>query len=411
MTLSNKKSIEKYLSDVSIVIAILIAVSMPFAPAIYSVLVIAFSSIVLLNIIIRKTIFNRYLSFAFLLLFLVYVLSTILSDDKMLAVNSLQTKTALLLPIFLLQLKLNEKNIEAVLNIVVILTIFLCLLCFINSAIIVEWNILDALFKDKFLYRNEFTRQTYPIVVNIHPVYFSMFIIFSSLVLINKLLSTKNRKVFYYLSIVVILVFFYFNLIILASRTAVAIYFFTVIVILLSSKRLSKIFKIVTFASLIGIILISLNHPQIKYRFTNSIEKDLNHKYKNWKAAVDIFKDNPILGTGLGDVQGELSQNYKKLGYKYGLERNLNAHNEYLQILSSVGLAGFLIFLFIALTTLKSIIVKKDILFGGFSILIYASLLTESMLSRQLGIGFILFFLSILYLRNQKLNKVNNGEK
>lgn len=57
-----------------------------------------------------------------------------------------------------------------------------------------------------------------------------------------------------------------------------------------------------------------------------------------WDIAWQIFKDYPILGSGL-DSYGMAFPNYDTWNGTYRLER---AHNDYLQILSDAGIAGFI---------------------------------------------------------------------
>jgi O-antigen ligase len=65
-----------------------------------------------------------------------------------------------------------------------------------------------------------------------------------------------------------------------------------------------------------------------------------------WSGTVDIIKDHPLLGTGLG----AFSDSYTRYDTGNGLYRLEQAHNDYLQILSDAGVVGALLGLaFVAL--------------------------------------------------------------
>lgn len=61
-----------------------------------------------------------------------------------------------------------------------------------------------------------------------------------------------------------------------------------------------------------------------------------------WKANFEMFKDHPILGVGLERSRKRLPEYYEKLNIKNGFDAH--AHNDFLAILSGVGLPGALAF-------------------------------------------------------------------
>ena len=63
-----------------------------------------------------------------------------------------------------------------------------------------------------------------------------------------------------------------------------------------------------------------------------------------WDVAVDVWKENPVLGTGPGDYGGDL-MTQKSQGRYPDLGEYYTPHNMYLQVLASNGLVGILIFL------------------------------------------------------------------
>lgn len=71
-----------------------------------------------------------------------------------------------------------------------------------------------------------------------------------------------------------------------------------------------------------------------------------------WKTAVGVFLDNPILGVGPDGFQQAFADSAVTFtpGHVAG-----NAHNDFLQVLSTLGLVGFVAYLFLAVSVFKLI--------------------------------------------------------
>jgi tetratricopeptide (TPR) repeat protein len=89
-----------------------------------------------------------------------------------------------------------------------------------------------------------------------------------------------------------------------------------------------------------------------------SLSHDLRAKWddarsQDWLIGLDMFKDHPITGTGLGDYKREFLD-YKGIflaspegsGYTKYIQRAAQAHNEYVQMLAELGILGILGILF-----------------------------------------------------------------
>lgn len=89
-----------------------------------------------------------------------------------------------------------------------------------------------------------------------------------------------------------------------------------------------------------GIVLFLANDSTINRVITMQTGSDdiSNGRTHFWSIALQIFKDYPILGSGL-DSYGMAFPSYDTWNGAYRLER---AHNDYLQILSDAGIAGFI---------------------------------------------------------------------
>ena len=171
-----------------------------------------------------------------------------------------------------------------------------------------------------------------------------------------------------------------------------------------------------------------------------------------WENGLTLIKKNWIFGTGIGDVKKVLADRYalhildnpisaslmdsainslkensklvetlineslrSKTSYDYQLnqyaekslerrnerykifvKRGYNLHNQYLQIFGTIGIFGLLLLLYLFAIPFFLFIKKANYLSATFLFIVGASFLTESMLERQAGVSFIVFFYMIL---------------
>ncbi|MDX2248073.1 MAG: O-antigen ligase family protein [Bacteroidia bacterium] len=124
-----------------------------------------------------------------------------------------------------------------------------------------------------------------------------------------------------------------------------------------------------------------------------------------WDKAFGLIVNHPWLGVGTGDSLDELAESYRDGGFAYGYKTRLNAHNQYLETAVALGLVGMIYLIACFVFSAGFAIRRKNYLYLGFVILFALSCLTESLLSRQLGVNFYACFNAILafqapFLRN-----------
>jgi len=193
----------------------------------------------------------------------------------------------------------------------------------------------------------------------IFPIIFSYFL----------LENIKKNKLYYYLLLSII----YATLMICQSRGIWISISLTVIlaIYIIFKFNLLKIFQenkkwlsllLITF--LIITIIYSTNNPLNKSAITvpqralstfDVQDPSINTRILIWKNTLQMIKDNPLLGSGIGTFK----INYLNYQSNY-LQKNPNyikyvanakeSHNEYLQIGAEMGLLGLGIFIFIILT-------------------------------------------------------------
>ncbi|MEZ4829754.1 MAG: O-antigen ligase family protein [Bacteroidia bacterium] len=128
-----------------------------------------------------------------------------------------------------------------------------------------------------------------------------------------------------------------------------------------------------------------------------------------WDNAVELISAHPWLGVGTGDSLDELAESYQEEGFTYGYKNRMNAHNQYLETAIALGLVGGLYLISCFVLSAGFAIRSKNYLYLGFVILFALSCLTESLLSRQLGVNFYACFNALLAFHSPFLQRTGQG--
>jgi O-antigen ligase len=122
-----------------------------------------------------------------------------------------------------------------------------------------------------------------------------------------------------------------------------------------------------------------------------------NFRLAAWPCGWEVFKKKPVIGVGLGDKKDELVKVYKAKKFQFAISTGKNVHNNYLDILMSMGVIGLLVFLMgWAFLPLIRIIKNRDKV--GFLILLtfLIAMITENYFDRSLGVVLFSFFVPFL---------------
>ncbi|WP_340076194.1 O-antigen ligase family protein [Leptobacterium sp. I13] len=254
--------------------------------------------------------------------------------------------------------------------------------------------------------------------VGFHATYLSNYILFSlGILLFHKGENFKwNNKIKY---ILVAFLITYFML--LAVRTTFISLFLLILYYVYQIYKNNKIKLLMAFSAVIlGLLFIFLNSTMMKERFEDifSIGKSQNIsrfggikiRMYNWKAAYNVYKENPIIGVGNGDLQEHLDENYRKLNQNKFDLIGYNSHNQYLNELAAKGVLGLLSILLFLLLPLYIGIKNKNKMFIVLMSIHIISFLTENLLNRNKGIIFLIFFYGLLC-SNYEFNKSITSEK
>jgi O-antigen ligase len=115
-----------------------------------------------------------------------------------------------------------------------------------------------------------------------------------------------------------------------------------------------------------------------------------------FKCATYVIKENPVFGTGVGDVMTDLVSAYRKVNFKFGFNNAYDPHNQYLRVCLGTGLVGLILFLTMLIAVLTRAFLSGDWLVVSFMTVFCISFLFESILERNNGVVIYAFFHSVL---------------
>jgi O-antigen ligase len=246
--------------------------------------------------------------------------------------------------------------------------------------------------------------------VLMHPTYLTMYINLAIIVLLYLIISAKAIRTQSISAIV--LYFMVLMSILLSARTAQASIVITSILFVLmmfksfqlKSSGIAVSATVILMAIPTHLLLTKLNnrYTQVENAIATPTQEgkveynSTTGRMEIWKESFEVLKDNWLLGTGTGDIKDELVNTYKSHDFKYGYEKQLNTHNEYLQIWLSIGLIGLILILLVHLIPVIQFRSYPDLIFPIFMIICGLNALTEATLETQRGVLFFAFFFSLM---------------
>ena len=146
--------------------------------------------------------------------------------------------------------------------------------------------------------------------------------------------------------------------------------------------------KVLAACALIAVFLVILPSERGMGKFLNAdpywATGSVDSRVVQAKAAWRLIEQQPLFGYGIDRVQPELDRVYREWNYRFGIKRQLNVHNQFLQLWVGIGLLGMGIWLI----GLAYCAIKLNWNRGtqALAITVLLLLLTESMLERAMGI-------------------------
>lgn len=244
---------------------------------------------------------------------------------------------------------------------------------------------------------------------NFHPTHFAMFVNHSIFILFRLIAENyKQKEKLITGSYLVMLILLSVSLLLLNSMMGVLVFFLMIFYIsnvLLSRTGfpVSKRVLIVTGLVAASTAFIYFNPLDIykidtlknrKLRPTdNYVERNLlTIRLAKWETHLKIINEHFLCGTTEGDIRQIRKEAYLEKGYNDLAIHNYNAHNQYLEIFTTMGLIGFILF---ACMLISAFLKKRSRSFYLFMLIVLVTWLTESTLEMQQGFNYMMFFFAL----------------
>jgi O-antigen ligase len=238
----------------------------------------------------------------------------------------------------------------------------------------------------------------------VHPTYLSMYVLLSALISLESLFDitlTFSKRYLWSAAAIIFTIVIY----LLSSRAGVIAAFIVLSIyfIIKFYRRVSKVYIIVfLIIAASGSVVMLKTNERLKYSLEELSDSGINgtfakdSRYLIWKSALGVIRSNLVLGVGTGDASEELKKEFKNRGYTEGYYDNLNAHNQFLEILLENGIIGLLIFLSLLGYTFYIAISERNLLLGLFILMMLVFFMFETILNRLAGITFFPLFAFLL---------------
>ncbi|SDE47889.1 O-antigen ligase family protein [Ulvibacter litoralis] len=384
----------------------LVIFTIPFPMLLNNIAIFIFIFFSLLNIR-RVTLNQNFINYFFFILFLLSVFSLTYTCNLESGLKMIEkTLSFIIFFLFVPTLNISNEQINKILN----LFVYGCLIVlffFLATASYNFWSTgslyifnPENLVNENYFFYHRFTKP-----FDIHAVYFGMYLVFSSCILLYNFKDQRKK-----IKIIrgLILILFAVGIYLLQSFAVLSVYFIVLLFFLTTLSRRKINFK------KLGVLLIIILMPAtIFYQkakvfdgevFNYSIEEDvhsrnwnsLNIRLAKWECALEVFKENNILiGSGVGCTQDKLDEMYQKKNFTIGINKRFNTHNQYLHYLVTLGILGVLAYLIFLIAGLYKSLTTNDFLLFAIIAMITICSVTENIFGLNKG---IVFFTSIYYL-------------
>lgn len=241
------------------------------------------------------------------------------------------------------------------------------------------------------------------LAIFLHTAYFSMYLCLALVFILNDLanqLKTFKQKFILYIGIAIICTGIY----LLASKSGIITMLSILIIYGIHNiyKRIKHktgwiILSLTTVASVFVIAYLPTKsnrlHDMVSDYKAAHYESDENlgttgQRILIWQAAFTVIQENFWLGTGVGNDNSALNNEFKKRGYNKLAKNNLNAHNQFIQSFIALGIIGFIFSICYFLMPVYMGIRNQNLVLFSFGIIIFMNAMTESIFNRQSGILF-----------------------
>jgi O-antigen ligase len=117
-----------------------------------------------------------------------------------------------------------------------------------------------------------------------------------------------------------------------------------------------------------------------------------------------VFKQFPLLGPGAANEDKYRKEQYYINRDSEAYNENYNAHNQFMEYLSTYGIVGAIGFIVLFGLLFKLVYEKKSFFLGFLITCFFMANLTESLLERTWGITYFIFLATIILSWDEKMN-------
>lgn len=177
---------------------------------------------------------------------------------------------------------------------------------------------------------------------------------------------------------------------------------------LVLAKRMWKKAALLALALVILPVVSYLAFPTFRNRVYNTQEDvskvqessqgknfSISSRVYSYQAALEVWRDNKLLGVGKPNLEGEMATRYAKLHPQLTPEFYIMPHNQYLYNLAAYGAIGLLVFCLCLFYPAWWARKKSAPLLLAQYVSIALSFLVEYTLETQVGLAFVVFFLML----------------
>lgn len=332
--------------------------------------------------------------------FLIHVLGLFYSENKHEAGTAIEIKLSFLaFPLLFFSHRFNVTQLLKVVTTFVSSCFLVCVSCLFRAFYLHYFEGIDAFYYSSFSYF-------------LHPSYFSMYLLSSLCVVLlyykSWLPHLKNisAKLVFMSSVFILCIF------LSASKIGLLAFFIVIPLIgciwlyrngyvkwIFTSLFLLIVLLFLVFKFVPGPmerIKVALSVTQSNQVIDKTATESTAVRMLIWEQAMQIIKQNPIIGTSPGDANDALYKAYAENGLTGAYEKKLNAHNQFFQTLIGTGVIGFLVLFVLTFYLIIHGLIKKNYYLSIFGFIITLNFLVESMLQTQAGVIFYTFILCIV---------------
>lgn len=228
---------------------------------------------------------------------------------------------------------------------------------------------------------------------DLHPTYFGLLIVFSSLYIMHRLVKKDVSGALKVLAFALLAMFIIF-LFLLAARMAIVAFTLATLVLIFTALNNRRTKALISAGLILLVIAGAMFVPTLNSRVDETFSSGMNSTRMRLtinSCSLEMAKAYWLTGVSVERLQPSLNLCYGQLGASDSMvSLNYNTHNEYLNILCAKGIAGLSLFLLILFLLIKKGL--KQPLLLSFVIIFAMACLTENLLERQIGV----FFFSLL---------------